>query len=275
MGRDIGQKGNVINLLNSFRNNKHLIKQLTIREVSSRYRGSYLGILWSFIIPLLMLIVYTFVFSVVFKARWNTGSDNKIEFALIIFTGMLVFNLFSEVIGRSPSLILNNVNYVKKIIFPLEILPIVVLISALIHMGINLIVLMLGLLIFMGGFHITIITLPLIILPIILFTTGVSWFLTSLGVYLRDLGHIVGVVITALMYMTPIFYSITSIPEKIRFLFYLNPLSYVVNDMRNIMIFGQWPDWLWLCIGTGISSIVFFLGYVWFQKTRGGFADVL
>lgn len=254
---------------------RELIKQFTKREVIGRYRGSYLGILWSFLTPLLMLIVYTFVFSVIFKARWGVESGSKTEFALVLFCGLTTFNLFAEVVTRAPGLILNNVNYVKKVVFPLEILPVVTLGSALTHAGISLSILLLGLVVLLGVFQWTVVFLPLVLLPLVLFTIGIGWFLASFGVFFRDIGQIIGVAVQAFMFLSPIFYPVTAIPAEFRGIFYVNPISYVVEDMRRILVWGQLPDWQWLFIGTLISGAIAWLGYLWFQRTRGGFADVL
>jgi len=254
---------------------RELIKQFTKRQVIARYKGSYLGILWSFITPLFLLIVFTFVFSVIFQARWGVSSGNKIEFALILFCGLTVFNIFAECLNSSPNMILNNVNYVKKVVFPLEILPLVILGSALVHAGISLIILFAGVAVFMQTINWTMIFLPLVILPLMLMSLGLSWFIAALGVYLRDIGHLVGVITQALMFLTPIFYPISIIPEKYLIFYYLNPIGYVVEDMRRIIIWGQLPDWGWLMFGTALSGLVAYLGYFWFQKARGGFADVL
>lgn len=254
---------------------RELIKQFTKREVIGRYRGSYLGILWSFLNPLLMLVVYTFVFSVVFKARWSTGSNNRLEFALILFSGITTFNLFAEVVTRAPSLIINNINYVKKVVFPLEILPVVVLGSALIHGAISLSILIIALVVLLGKIHVTIVFLPLVLLPLVLISLGLGWFFASLGVFLRDVGHIIGVAVQVLMFLSPIFYPVSAIPIKLQPIYHLNPLSFVVEDMRRIIIWGTMPNWEWLLLGTIISGFFAMLGYGWFQKTRGGFADVL
>lgn len=253
---------------------RDIMVQFIQREVSSRYRGSHLGFIWSFLNPLLMLIVYTFVFSMVFNARWGT-SNSKVEFALILFAGITTFNLFAEVVMRAPTLIISNVNYVKKVIFPLHILPVVALGASLVHFAISLLILVIGMVVIMGVLHWTIIFLPIVLLPIILLALGLSWFLASLGVYLRDISHIVGVSVQALMFMSPIFYPVSSIPASMQLVFWINPISYVVEDMRNIMIWGKVPNFEWLLIGTAIGGIAAIMGYAWFQKTRGGFADVL
>lgn len=254
---------------------RELIAQFAKRDVIGRYKGSYLGILWTFITPLLMLLIYTFVFGTVFKARWGVGTGSKIEFALVLFCGLTTYQLFAECANRAPGLILSNVNYVKKVVFPLEILPVAALGSALVQAAISLIILIAALVAFMGIFNWTLVFVPLVLLPMVLFTLGLSWFLASLGVYLRDIGQVVGVITQALMFLSPIFYPVTSIPENFRPLFYINPISYVVEDMRRVMVWGQMPDWNWLLIGTLTGFAVAVLGYAWFQKTRKGFADVL
>lgn len=266
---------NPFTIILSIWRNRELVKQFTKREVIGRYRGSYLGIMWSFITPLLMLLIFSFVFSVVFKARWGVGTGSKVEFALILFCGLTTFNLFAECVGRSPSLILSNVNYVKKVVFPLEILPVVAVCSALVHCVISLFILIAGLVLLLGVFNWTMIYIPLVLLPLLLFILGLGWFLASLGVFMRDIGQIVGVFIQALMFLSPIFYPVSNIPEEFRIIYYLNPISYVVEDMRRVMVWGQSPNWNWLIIGSLLGGLVAILGYAWFQKTRKGFADVL
>lgn len=254
---------------------RELIAQLAKRDVVGRYKGSYLGIFWSFLTPLFMLLVYTFVFSVVFQARWGVGTGSKIEFALVLFCGLTTFQLFAECVNRAPGLILSNVNYVKKVVFPLEILPVMALGSALVQASISFFILVIGLAVLMGVFNWTLVFIPLVLLPLMLLILGFSWLLASLGVYLRDIGQIVGVITQALMFLSPIFYPVTSIPEGFRSIFYLNPISYVVEDMRQIMIWGNMPDWNWLILGTSMGIVVAVFGHAWFQKTRKGFADVL
>lgn len=264
-----------IEIFASLWRNRELIKASTTREVLGRYRGSFLGLLWSFFNPLFMLAVYTFVFSVVFKARWNVESDSKTEFALVLFAGLIVFNLFGETINRAPSLILNNPNYVKKVVFPLEILPVVSLLSTLFHGMISLGVWFLAQLIFFGLPHATTLYLPLIIFPFLLFVLGLSWGLASLGVFLRDVSQFIGTLIAALMFMTPIFYPITALPEEFRLFLYYNPLTPFVEQARDVLYWGKPPNFSMLAVYTLVSVIVAWLGFAWFQKTRKGFADVL
>ncbi|WP_404827047.1 ABC transporter permease [Desulfuromonas versatilis] len=256
--------------------NRQLIFQMTKREVIGRYRGSVMGLLWSFFNPVLMLAVYTFVFSVVFKARWGaSGSGSKTEFALVLFSGLIVFNFFSECINRAPGLILNNGNFVKKVVFPLEILPVITIGSALFHFFISFIVWVIFYLVFFGAPPITILFLPLELLPLVFLTTGLCWFLASLGVYLRDVTQVVSVLTTVLMFLSPIFYPLSSLPEKYHIFLFLNPLTHIIEVIRNAMFWGQLINpriWLFSVV---LSGLVAWLGFAWFQKTRKGFADVL
>ncbi len=221
--------------------NRSLATALVRREVIGRYRGSTLGILWSFFNPICMLAVYVFVFSVVFKARWNVGSDSKTEFALVLFAGLLVFNLFSECINRAPTLILSNVNYVKKVVFPLEILPWVVLGSASFHMLISLTVWMAFYWIFFGLPQLTALLLPFVLFPVIFLTLGLSWMLASLGVYLRDVSQFIGIFTSVLLFMSPIFYPMSSLPPEYQALLMLNPLTPVIELVRDVLIWGKAP----------------------------------
>lgn len=255
---------------------RNLIRKLVVREVAGRYRGSVLGILWSFFHPVFMLAVYTFVFSIVFKARWTEGSESRAEFALVLFAGLLVFNIFAESIARAPSLISVNTNYVKKVIFPLEILPCVVFGAALFHALISFVVwLIFYCIIFAAPPHMTLLLFPLVLFPFSLLVLGLSWFLAALGVFLRDVAQIVGIMITILMFLSPIFYPITAIPEAYRFFLSLNPLAFVIEQTRAVLIFGTGLDWGWFSLFTVASCLVAWFGFAWFQKTRKGFADVL
>lgn len=255
--------------------NRGLIWALTKREVLGRYRGSVMGILWSFFNPLLMLAVYTFVFSTVFQARWAGGSDSKTEFALLLFAGMLVFGIFSECVNRAPVLVLSNPNYVKKVVFPLEILPIVSLGAALFHSLVSLLVWVLFYLAAFGVPKSGILMLPIALFPFTVFVLGLSWFLAALGVYLRDISQFVGVVVMALMFLSPIFYPLSALPEGYREAVALSPITAAVDQARDLMFWGKplvWGAWTVYLI---ISLFVGWLGFAWFQQTRRGFADVI
>lgn len=255
--------------------NRFLVVALAKREVIGRYRGSVMGILWSFFNPVFMLAVYTFVFSVVFKARWSGGSDSKTEFALVLFAGLMVFNLFSECLNRAPSLIIGNINYVKKVVFPLEILPWVAMGSSLFHGLVSLGVWLVFYLIFFGIPHINALLIFVVVIPLILLTMGLSWILSSLGVYLRDIGQITGMMMTVLMFMSPIFYPVSALPAAYQPMLLLNPLTLVIEQARDVLIWQKWPQWHYYFCYLVISLLIAWLGFAWFQKTRKGFADVL
>lgn len=254
---------------------RHLIWEMIKREVIGRYRGSVLGILWSLFHPLLMLTIYTFVFSVVFRARWGEGEESKVEFALILFSGLIVFNLFAECINRAPSLVLGNVNYVKKVVFPLEILPWVTLGAALFHCTVSLAVLLVYYWIVAATLPWTVIFIPAVLAPLLLLTVGFSWFLASLGVFLRDVSQTIGVLTTVLMFLSPIFYPVAALPSRFQTILYLNPLTFIIEQMRAVTIFGRQPHWSGLFVITVVGIGVAWLGFLWFVKTRKGFADVL
>lgn len=264
-----------IQLIKSFVSHRELILVMTKREVIGRYRGSMMGILWSFFNPVVMLAIYTFVFSVVFRARWGGGSESKTEFAIVLFAGMIVYTLFAECVNRAPSLIIANANYVKKVVFPLEILPWVALGSTLFHMAISLLVWMIFYATVNASLHWTALLLPLVLLPLVLFTMGVSWFLASLGVYLRDVAQTVGMFTTIMMFLSPVFFPVTALPENYRIFMYANPLTFVIEQARDVLIWGRLPDWSMFGIYTALAALVCWLGFAWFQKTRKGFSDVL
>lgn len=262
-------------MVTSIWRHRGLIFNLVYREVVGRYKGSMLGIFWSLITPIFMLVVYTFVFSVIFKARWNAGSNSQTEFALVLFAGLIVFNFFAECINRAPSLILSSPNYVKKVVFPLEVLPFVGLVSALYHTLISLIVWLVAYLVLFGFPHATVLLVPFVVLPFGLFILGLSWALASLGVFLRDVSQFIGVVTSVLMFLSPVFYPASALPESYRYLIYFNPLTPVVEMVREVLFWGNTPDLKLLAIYWLAAGLIAWLGFVWFQKTRKGFADVL
>jgi len=257
--------------------NRQLIAQMTRREVAGRYKGSVLGLAWSFFNPVLMLTVYTFVFSEVFKARWGgSGADeSKTQFAVVLFVGLIVQGLFAEVLNRAPSLILFNVNYVKKVVFPIEILPVISMGTALFHCLVSLVVLLVACVIFNGCLPWTVVFIPLVLLPLIVLSLGFSWMLASLGVFLRDVGQTIGIITTVLMFLSPVFYPVTAVPERFRPVIMANPLTFIIEQARAVLIWGNLPDWMGLGIYSLVAFFIAWIGYVWFQKTRKGFADVL
>lgn len=257
--------------------NRKLIWKLAKREIIGRYKGSMMGIFWSFLTPLIMLAVYTFFFSVIYQSRsGNLGAaPSKFSFALTLFAGLIPFSLFSECTNRAPQLIISNVNYVKKVIFPLEILPWVNLGSALFHALISVVILLICFVAINHTLHWTFIFLPIVNLPLIFLTVGISWFLASLTVFIRDIVHTINLITMALLFLSPVFYSLSSIPEKYRNIIMLNPLTSIIEQNRAILIEGNLPDFPSLGISLIISIAIAWFGYYWFEKTRSAFADVV
>jgi lipopolysaccharide transport system permease protein len=249
---------------------------LSEREIKGKYKGSYLGFMWAIINPLLLLLVYTFVFSVVFKARWGGDiGDAKLDFALVMFVGIVLHGMVSESLIKSTGLILNNPNYVKKIIFPLEILPLVNAISAFVHALIGLAVLMVIFLFTKGYINWMCVFVPIIMLPLFFYCIGFGFVLASLGVFLRDISQGIGFLTTALLFLSPVFYPVSALPENYQEWMNLNPLTLIIEQSRKVIILGVFPDWIALMKAYVLSILSCFIGYVWFQKTRKGFADVL
>lgn len=263
-------------LLRMLWEHRELIRQLTWRNVLSRYRGSALGITWSFILPLLMLTVYTFVFGVVLKAKWgNTDDSSMLGFALTLYSGLLLYGFFSETLASAPGLILGNPNYVKKVVFPLEILPVCALGAALVQFIAGIAVLLVCSLIFMQQISTTLYWFPLVVLSVGMLTLGLAWFLAALGVYLRDIGQFIGVALQMMMFLSPIFYTLDQVPPNFRTIMMLNPLTPLVQSARSTLLWSETPHLPALLGATVVSAVVMQLGYVWFMKTRRGFADVL
>jgi lipopolysaccharide transport system permease protein len=270
--------GSLWSLIQSFPRNRTLIARMTKREVVARYRGSVIGLAWSFVNPVLLLLVYTFVFTVVFKARWGETKlaiVNDGGFAIMIFAGMIVHALFSECFIRSPGLITGNANFVKRVVFPLEVLSWVAIGSATFHAAVSLLVLLGGQLLWTGHIPLTAILVPLVYLPLIILTLGLSWFVSASGVYFRDLSQVSGFISTILLFLSPVFYPLSSIPEAYRWAFYLNPLTFIIESSRELLLFGQLPSASELGAYYLVSVGVAWLGFAWFQKTRRGFADVI
>ncbi len=266
-----------IRLLRNLWRHRDLVVRLTGQEVVQRYRGSYLGIVWSFITPILMLLVYAFVFSIVFQARWGepARAPRPGEFALTLFAGLIPFGVFSEVVNRAPSIVLGMPNYVKKVVFPLEVLPVVAVGSAVVHSCISSGILLVASLVFLGYVSPAAALLPLAYLPLVFLTLGLGWFLASLGVYVRDIGQAIGVVTQALFFLSPIFYPVSAVPEGLQFILYANPLTMILSGFRRTMLWGAppaWGTWGALTLGTGTIAL---LGYAWFMQTKKGFADVM
>ncbi len=253
-----------------------LALQMIRRDIASKYKGSSVGVLWAVLNPLFMLAVYAFVFTEVFKARWGVSvNESRAQFALVLFTGLSVHAFVAECITRAPRLVIDHSNYVKRVVFPLEILPVISAGSALFHLATSMLVLMVGLVFFNGLLPATAWALPLVLFPVVVGMTGVGWLLASLGVFVRDVQQVIGMVVTALWFLGPIFFPLEAAPERFRGWLYLNPLTTVVEQVRGVLIWGRLPDGIHWLSSYCCAALVAWLGYVWFQKTRKGFADVL
>lgn len=255
--------------------NRGLLAALIKRDIEGRYRGSALGLIWTFLHPCILLIVYAFVFGTIFKSQWASSTGSQADFAMILFAGLIVFNIFAELITRSPLLVVSNPNYVKKVIFPLELLPGMALGTALFHAAGSFLVWLLGYCIFFGLPSVTVLLAPVVILPLLFFCLGLSWFLASLGVYLRDIGQLMSLVVTVSMFLSSIFYPVTALPEQYRPFVMLSPITVAVEQFREVVFFGTLPDWRYFLAQFCLGGLVLVLGFAWFQKTRKGFADVI
>jgi len=263
-------------ILKVISNNKTLIFQMTKREILSRYKGSMLGLGWSLFTPLMMLIIYTFVFSVVFKAKWGVDTDqSKTAFSVILFAGMIVFNVFSECFNRSTTLITSNSNYVNKIVFPLSILPWTILGSAIFHALVSLSILITAAFFLLEELHLTMFLLPVVWLPLFVGLVGLMLLLSSIGVYFRDLSQVTGVLTTVLMFTSPLFFPLSALPERLQPILMLNPLAYFIEVTRDVIIWGKLPELIPLIIAYLLSFILLKIGYNCFDKLKKGFADVI
>lgn len=252
-----------------------LLLQLWKRDFAMRYKNGVLGIAWALLNPLLMLMLYSFVFVFVFQMRWGAGPDTKGGFVILLFTGLVVHGFFAEFITRAPQLITTNVSYVKKVVFPLELLPLVPLLSAAVNFVVGMVLVALLLYYLQGSVPATIFFLPIVIVPYALLVMGISFFLAATGVFVRDLTHVVGLLSTIAMFASPVLFPIENIPEAYRAYLYANPLTLIVEQLREVAILGNTPNWQGLIVYLIAACIVFFLGFGWFQATRKGFADVL
>lgn len=255
---------------------RFLLRQLSLREFLGVYKGSFLGALWSWLYPLILLAVYAFIFSRVFKMRWSlTPKETLGSFALILFCGFIPFNLLSQVLQRSSSIIVQNTNLVSKVVFPLDLLPVSVVVAALLNAGVATIVLLLGELVVMRSVPVEALYLVPLALIVAILALGIAYFLAAMGVFVRDVANLVPVVMQMLFFMTPITYPLEAIPEKYRAFFLLNPLAPIVIDWRNVVLSGHAPHWRWLGVLFVGALVVLFCGHFLFHRTRRAFTEVL
>ena len=259
----------------NFGRHRNLISQFTRREIEKRYRGTFLGILWSFLTPLIMLGVYTLVFGFIFGGSFGHPGETKTQFALGLFCGLLLWEFIGGSISGSSGLIVSNPNYVTKVIFPLEILPLCSVGATFFHMVVGFIPLLIFVLIVEGGIPLTALQVIPILIPVILYCLGLTWIFSALGVFLRDIGSLIPPALTILMFLSAIFFPLSAIPENFRWIVELNPAAILISMARNALVFGQSLDFASLAFQTGISLVVSILGYALFMKCKPAFADVV
>lgn len=259
-------------MISALTTHRYLFGQLVMRDVLLRYRGAMFGVLWMFLSPLLMLAIFAFVFGQIFQARWPHQPDG-LPFWLLLYSGLIVFNLFAEAVSRSPMAVRGIPSYVKKIIFPLEILPLVPLGAALVHAAFNLLVLTVALT-WTGHLSVGVLVFPILLLPVVLLAIGLSWFLAAWGVFIKDMTQIVPLLVQMTLFISPVFYPASAVPPFLRRLYDYNPLGVVIEAVRAATL-SQPISWTaWLIALTG-ATVVAVLGYAFFQHSRDEFADVL
>jgi lipopolysaccharide transport system permease protein len=255
--------------------NKSLAWELSKREVLGRYRGASFGLAWSVISPFMMLCVYAFAFGTVMKSRWPQEAGGDHSYAVILFVGLIVHGFFGECASRATTLVVGNPNFVKRVVFPLDVLPWPMMFSALFHALMNVIVLALLMLALEHRLHPTLLLLPLIFIPLLLLTMGLCWFLASAGVYFRDISQVMPVFVTAMLFLSSAIIPVSILPQNLQTLFHLNPLTFFIDEARMVVLMGEWPNWGALAFATVGGLLVAWLGHAWFVTTQRGFADVL
>ena len=262
-------------IVGNFSQHRNLIIQFTRREIEKRYRGTFLGLFWSFLTPLIMLGVYTLVFGFIFGGSFGHPGETKTQFALGLFSGLLVWEFISGSISGSPGLIVSSPNYVTKVIFPLEILPLCSVGAAFFHMLIGFLPLLIFVLIVEGGVPLSALQIIPIMIPVIFYCLGLSWIFSALGVFLRDIGSLIPPALTITMFMSGIFFPLSSIPQSFRWIIELNPAAILISMARNALVFGLSLDPASLVLQIGISFAMAILGYALFMKCKPAFADVI
>lgn len=261
--------------LSALGRHRTLTWELARRDVLGRYRGASFGLLWSLISPFLLLCVYTFAFGTVMGSRWPQIESGQTHFAIVLFVGLIVHGFLAECLGRGPELVVSNPNFVKKVIFPLEILPWPMVLSALFHACMNVVVFLVLRLALDGEFTWTFVLLPLVMLPLVVLALGISWFLAATAVYVRDIRQVTGPLSMALLFLSSAMMPVESIPPAYRWVFEINPLTFIIDQAREVLLWGHMPDWAGLGLYLVGASVAMVAGWAWFRLTRPGFADVL
>lgn len=254
---------------------RSLTAQLAWRDIIGRYRGANFGLFWSLIGPLMMLAIYALAFGHILGSRWVRPEGEGANFAIVLFLGIIVHGFFAECISRAPGLMQANANYVKKVIFPLPVLPWAIVWSALFHMAMNMLVFVVLAAVVYGEFSWYIFLFPVVIAPLVMLTIAMSWVTASLGVYLRDINQAIPVVVTGMFFLSSAIIPLDSVPEKYRLVFHLNPLTFFIDQARNVALWQVLPDWWGLAAYAVGGLVAMYLAYAWFRLTSRGFADVL
>ena len=254
--------------------NHEILYSLALRDISIKYKSTVLGFAWLVIQPLLMLLTYTFVFGIIFKSRWG-GSGTIIDYVLLLFSGLTVYTCFSDTVNRVTSVIKSQPNLVKKVVFPLEVLPIVIVASSLYSSLVNFILIVVLSLVFKFSIPSTALLLPIYLIPFLLMLAGFAWCISSLSVFLPDLSQVITFVSSLLLFLSPVFFPLTSVPEQIRFLLYLNPITIPVQIFRQLIILGEIPNIVEFLVYSFASIVVYKFGFKIFSRTKIYFADVI
>ena len=266
-----------IKFIIAIKHNMHLTRMLTKREIESRYRGSMLGSCWAFINPMMMMLVYTIVFSQVFQMRWNTSatSSSPVDYAINLFAGLIVFNMFAECVTKAPVQIISNPNFVKKIVFPIEILGVKLIGSAITHGLISVALLCIMKIATTGTIPLKIIALPIVWTPFALGLLGLTWLLNTIGVFFKDISQIVGSAVSATMFLSPIFYPTSALPENLKFLGLINPIGITIEQTRGVLVNDIYPDITSSLIQLGISIFICEASFRLMNKQKCRFCDEL
>ena len=263
-------------MINFFLKHRFLIYQLSKREILSRYKGSILGVLWSLLTPIVMLLIFTFVFGSVFQAKWpGRESLSQIDFSLSLFMGLTVFWFFAEILSRAPTVFSSTPNFIKKVVFPLEVLPVSYLLAASFQLVIHMAILFFALILFDYQFSWKILSVIPLLIAMMPLSLGLLLILGSLGVYLKDLGAVVNLLVTGMMFLSPIFYPVSAVPQSMEWIFYINPLTVIIENMRGILMFQENFDWLYWSVYFICSMTLLYIGYLIFKILRKGFSDVM
>lgn len=255
---------------------RQLVNQLVRRSLSMMYSETILGIFWSFARPLFLLAVYTMVFGIIFRANFFPNQKTGMgEFAVILLLGLTIFGIFSETVSRSSGLMVGNANLIKKVVFPIELLPVVDIIVVIINALFGLVVFSAGYIFIYKSVPFTVLLLPMTITPLVMISLGVSYFVCSLSVYIRDVGQIIGILVSVLLFVSPIFYPLSAAPETIRGFMSISPLAFALEASRSLVFDGNLPRSATLAVHYAVGFATLWAGWAWFQFTRRGFADVL